>query len=152
MIHTLVKSSRLLGFDLERRFAAIMKAYNRRIMTDKRLAIKACRACEEGDPPLTTAEIAQKQKLISPAWRVVNDQKLEREFKFADFAAAMDFVNQVAEVANSENHHPDIYIFYNRVRLELSTHAVHGLSENDFIMAAKIDLMLERQYETDDQH
>jgi 4a-hydroxytetrahydrobiopterin dehydratase len=83
-----------------------------------------------------------------PEWKVFDGpasaevsagkKKIIREFKFGDFKAAMGFVNEVAAVAEAEGHHPDIYIFYNLVRLELSTHAIGGLSENDFIMAAKI--------------
>jgi 4a-hydroxytetrahydrobiopterin dehydratase len=65
--------------------------------------------------------------------------KLRREFKFKNFKQSLAFVNKVSEIAESESHHPDIYIFYNIVKLELFTHAVGGLSENDFIMAAKID-------------
>jgi len=66
---------------------------------------------------------------------------LTRQFKFKDFVAAMDFVNRVAGLAESEGHHPDIYISWNRVRLELTTHSIKGLSENDFIMAAKVNEM-----------
>jgi 4a-hydroxytetrahydrobiopterin dehydratase len=62
-----------------------------------------------------------------------------KEFKFVDFIGAINFVNLVADIAEEEGHHPDIHIFYNKVRLELSTHAIGGLSENDFILAAKID-------------
>ena len=69
--------------------------------------------------------------------------KIERDFTFKDFKGAMDFVNKAARVAESEGHHPDIYISWNRVHLALTTHAINGLSENDFIMAAKLNLSLE---------
>jgi 4a-hydroxytetrahydrobiopterin dehydratase len=73
-------------------------------------------------------------------WILSEDgKKIFREFTFKDFKKAMQFVNAVAELAESEGHHPDIYIFWNRVRLELWTHAINGLSENDFILAAKIN-------------
>lgn len=77
-------------------------------------------------------------------WSAVEDKKsaswrIRREFKFEDFKEAMRFVNKAADVAESEGHHPDIHIFYNRVNIELWTHAVEGLSENDFILAAKIN-------------
>jgi 4a-hydroxytetrahydrobiopterin dehydratase len=69
-------------------------------------------------------------------------KKISKEFKFKDFKEAMEFVNKVADVANSEDHHPDIYIYYNKVKMDLSTHAIGGLSENDFIVAAKINHLL----------
>ncbi len=74
-----------------------------------------------------------------PGWTLVNST-ITREFKFKNFIEAMQFVNKVADLANSEDHHPDIHISYSKVRLELSTHAIGGLSMNDFIVAAKINL------------
>lgn len=65
--------------------------------------------------------------------------KISKEFKFKDFIGAINFVDNVAGIAEEEGHHPDIYIFYNKVLIELSTHSIGGLSENDFILAAKID-------------
>jgi 4a-hydroxytetrahydrobiopterin dehydratase len=65
---------------------------------------------------------------------------ISKEYKFKDFLGAMNFVKKVAKIAQKENHHPDIHIFYNKVLLELSTHSIGGLSENDFILATKIDL------------
>ena len=89
-------------------------------------------------PPNAVAEYILKV----PAWKASDDSlKISREFTFADFLAAMDFVNAVAKIAQAKGHHPDIYIFYNKVKLELSTHAIGGLSENDFIVAAKVDLV-----------
>ncbi len=72
-----------------------------------------------------------------PGWEL-QENKLVRRFRFKDFKEAIAFVNSVAGLAESEGHHPDIYISWNRVRLELTTHAIKGLSENDFIMAAKV--------------
>lgn len=73
-------------------------------------------------------------------WQMTDDGKsISRDFEFKDFKGSMAFVNKVADVAESEGHHPDIYIFYSKVKLELSTHAIGGLSENDFILAAKIN-------------
>ena len=112
------------------------------------LAVKACFACENGTPPLTAEEIAGYAPRVDPAWQVVDDKFIRREFKFKDFREAMVFVNQLADIANQEGHHPDLYIFYNVVRVELSTHAVKGLSENDFIMAAKIDRLNPKMSET----
>ncbi len=79
----------------------------------------------------------------TPDWENVEEgKKIRRELKFADFKEAMAFINKVAEVAENEQHHPNFHIFYNRVILELWTHAVGGLSENDFILAAKINGIL----------
>lgn len=76
-------------------------------------------------------------------WELADDKKsISREFKFKDFKGSMGFVNRVADIANAENHHPDIYVFYDKVKLELSTHAIGGLSENDFILAAKINKLI----------
>lgn len=75
-----------------------------------------------------------------PGWELV-DSTLVRRFKFKDFKAAMDFVNRVADLAEEEGHHPDIHISWNRVRLESTTHSIKGLSENDFIMAARINIL-----------
>jgi 4a-hydroxytetrahydrobiopterin dehydratase len=83
----------------------------------------------------------EAQKLMAELhadWRL-EDNEIERKFKFKDFKEAIAFVNKVAEIAESEGHHPEIEINYNRVKIELTTHAVKGLSENDFILAAKID-------------
>jgi 4a-hydroxytetrahydrobiopterin dehydratase len=99
---------------------------------------KKCIPCEAGVPPLDSATVAELAKHI-PAWKIIDDKQLLREFIFKDFKGSMEFVMAVANIAEEEGHHPDICIFYNRVRLELSTHAIKGLSENDFILAAKID-------------
>lgn len=99
---------------------------------------KKCVPCESGTPPLTAEEI-EKYLPEVPRWEVFDSKKISREFKFKDFKEAMTFVNKAADLAESEGHHPDIYIHgWNKVRLELSTHAIGGLSENDFILAAKI--------------
>ena len=100
---------------------------------------KKCVPCEGGVPPLTPGEIEKYQKELKTSWEVVENKKIKKEFVFKNFKQAMAFVNEVADLAEFEGHHPDIYIFWNKVTLELSTHAIKGLSENDFIMAAKID-------------
>jgi 4a-hydroxytetrahydrobiopterin dehydratase len=75
----------------------------------------------------------------APGWASNKPTSIEREFKFKNFDEAIAFVNKVADIARTEGHHPDIYVFYDKVRLELSTHAIGGLSENDFIVAAKVN-------------
>ena len=101
------------------------------------LAEQRCTACEGGAEPLDREQAAALACEV-PAWTLKADA-IERAFKFADFRAAMAFVNQVAGLAEEQSHHPDIHISYNKVRLELSTHKIGGLSTNDFILAAKID-------------
>jgi len=98
-----------------------------------------CVPCEGGTPPLTPEKMAEYKMQLKQDWQAEDNKKIKREFIFKDFKEAMAFINKVAALAESEGHHPDIYIFYNKVTLELSTHAVHGLSDNDFILAAKID-------------
>lgn len=105
----------------------------------KDLASRTCFACEGGTPPMPHSDIDSYISKVHQDWVVIKDHSIKRKFRFEDFKQAMEFVNKVADIANTEGHHPDIYIFYNIVELELYTHAVKGLSENDFIMAAKID-------------
>lgn len=104
------------------------------------LADKKCVPCEGGVPPMKQEEIKKFLTEIA-GWSVSGDAKILREFKFKDFKASMAFINKVAELAEAEGHHPDIYISYNKVGLELFTHAVGGLTENDMILAAKINLI-----------
>lgn len=101
---------------------------------------KICVSCEgKGIRPYDLAK-AEEYLVQVPGWILREDAKqISREYKFKDFIGAVNFVNKVAELAESEGHHPDIHISYNKVLLELSTHAIGGLSENDFILAAKID-------------
>jgi 4a-hydroxytetrahydrobiopterin dehydratase len=104
---------------------------------------------EETDPlpeatsPLTR-ETAEKLAQDVPEWSL-KDMEIEREFRFIDFRGAMTFVNGVADIAEGEAHHPDIFVSYSRVRLTLSTHRIGGLSRMDFIVAAKIDELAKRQ-------
>ena len=105
------------------------------------LLSKKCVPCEGGIPPFTQEQIKQYVPLV-PGWEVGENKKLQRDFKFKDFKEAMQWVNKVADLAESEGHHPDILIHgWNKVRLELTTHATGGLSENDFILAAKINVL-----------
>jgi len=101
------------------------------------LTDKHCVPCEGGTEPLPKKE-AHAYHTEVPEWTLHN-KSLEREFKLKNFKQAMAFINKVAEVSEEEGHHPDIYCFYNRVKFQLSTHAIGGLSVNDFILAARID-------------
>jgi len=105
-------------------------------------ARKKCIPCEDGTSPLASHEVENYMKELAQGWEVADDKKIRKEFSFKDFVQAMAFVDAVADIAESEGHHPDIYIRYNKVGIELWTHAIGGLSENDFIVAAKIEEML----------
>ncbi|OGZ95721.1 MAG: 4a-hydroxytetrahydrobiopterin dehydratase [Candidatus Sungbacteria bacterium RIFCSPLOWO2_02_FULL_51_17] len=100
-----------------------------------------CVPCEGGVPPYTAEDIKVRKHQIDPAWEVVEGKKLRREFHRKDFQGAMAFVNTIADVAERKGHHPDIHIFYSTVVIELWTHAIGGLSLNDFIVAAVIDTL-----------
>jgi len=98
-----------------------------------------CVACEGGMPPLNETEIEILSKQIND-WRNVNNRKIAKDFIFNDFKEALGFVNQVGQIAETENHHPDICLYdYKKVTITTTTHAIGGLSNNDFIIAAKID-------------
>ena len=106
-----------------------------------RLYQKKCIPCEAGTPSLKEDEINEMLKQVS-GWNLKGGH-LYKKFKFRNFVEAMKFVNSVAEVAESEGHHPDFCVHYNKVEFEIWTHAISGLSENDFILAAKIDKIIQ---------
>ncbi|MBI4452472.1 4a-hydroxytetrahydrobiopterin dehydratase [Candidatus Woesearchaeota archaeon] len=101
------------------------------------LAKKKCVPCESGTPPLEEKKINEFLKEI-PGWKL-KDGHLYKKLKFADFSESIKFVNSIAGIAESEGHHPDFCVHYDKVEIEIWTHAINGLSENDFILAAKID-------------
>jgi 4a-hydroxytetrahydrobiopterin dehydratase len=100
---------------------------------------KSCVFYGPGSVPLSAEKIKKYKQMLSPGWKLVEDKKIRKEFPFVNFKNGMVFVNEVAELADIENHHPAILIEYSKVEVDLSTHSVGGLTENDFIMAAKID-------------
>jgi 4a-hydroxytetrahydrobiopterin dehydratase len=108
--------------------------------TRKELASLTCVPCRGGTPPMEGEKIKLMLDVI-PGWTKSAGEidKIEKLFKFRNFAEAMIFVNKVAEIAEEQGHHPDIFIQWNKVTLTLWTHAIRGLFENDFILAAKID-------------
>jgi 4a-hydroxytetrahydrobiopterin dehydratase len=105
----------------------------------KKLAQKRCIPCEGGVLAFGKSQITKYKSQLKKGWDVVENKKIQKEFKFKNFVETMGFVNQVALIAQAENHHPDMQVSYSKVVVELWTHAVSGLSENDFILAAKID-------------
>lgn len=103
------------------------------------LAKKECKPCDSKTPPLKGEALKQMQARLRGDWKVLDEQRLEKEFKFPDFRHALEFVNDVGEIAEEQNHHPDIYFTYGQARIQIWTHSVKGLTENDFVLAAKID-------------
>jgi len=108
--------------------------------TANELAKQHCQPCEGGVEPMEEREIAEQLRQL-PGWRLDGDSKrIRKDWVVKDFDAALEFFRKVAELANAEDHHPDLHLTgYRNVAIELSTHAIDGLSENDFILAAKID-------------
>ena len=102
------------------------------------LAEKTCIPCRGGVPPLSAEEIRPLEAQVKQ-WKVVNHHHLEREFKFSDFKTALDFVNKVGAIAETQGHHPDILLAWGKVGITIWTHKIEGLTESDFILAAKID-------------
>lgn len=102
------------------------------------LASKQCVPCRGGVPPLKGAELAAIAAQV-PGWQVVNEHHITKSWKFPDFAAALAFVNQVGALAEQQGHHPDIFLAWGRADVTIWTHKIDGLTESDFILAAKID-------------
>lgn len=103
------------------------------------LSGKKCIPCEGGIPALTEKEIAELKIYISPDWKVVDYNRITKEFFFVSYRHTIDFVNKVADIAENEGHHPVLHVYFGRAVIELWTHSINGLSENDFILASKID-------------
>ena len=102
------------------------------------LADRTCVPCKGGTPPLTEQEYGPLLAQLD-RWQVEDGKKLIKPFKVKNFVQAVDFVNQITPVAEEQGHHPDLYVRWGEVRVYLWTHAINGLSESDFVMAAKID-------------
>lgn len=107
------------------------------------LARRHCEPCNAETPPIEGRELERYREHLHPRWRLVEDHHLMARFEFADFAGALAFANRVGAVAESEGHHPELCLSWAWARVRLWTHAIDGLSENDFILAAKIDTLTE---------
>jgi 4a-hydroxytetrahydrobiopterin dehydratase len=103
------------------------------------LAKKSCVPCRGGVPPLAGAELKALEVSLGGGWRVVDGHHLEKSYAFDDFKQALDFTNRVGEIAEAEGHHPNILLEWGRVTLTIWTHKIDGLTESDFILAAKAD-------------
>jgi len=100
-----------------------------------------CEPCSLGTPPLEGDALHALYDEIDKAWQLENNLVLVRKYKFKDFKEALDFVNHLGEIAEEQGHHPDLEFGWGRVVIRLTTHKIHGLSRNDFIMAARIDAL-----------
>ena len=103
------------------------------------LATKECVPCKDGTPPLKGQALKEFQQKLGGGWQVVNEDHLEKEFTFKDFRQALDFTNKVGELAEEQGHHPDIYLAWGKVKVTIWTHKIDGLTESDFVLAAKIE-------------
>ena len=106
------------------------------------LSGKTCVPCQGGVPSLGADAVADLSAQLGDSWTVINGHHLEKEYTFADFRQALAFANRVGELAEQQGHHPDIYLAWGKVRLTIWTHKIDGLTESDFILAAKADKML----------
>ncbi|CAN5536225.1 4a-hydroxytetrahydrobiopterin dehydratase [soil metagenome] len=102
------------------------------------LADKSCVPCRGDVPPLVGADLENLLRQV-PEWNLVEEHHLLREFRFKNFREALDFVNKVGEIAEEQNHHPDIDFGWGRAEVKVFTHTIDGLTESDFIFAAKVD-------------
>lgn len=109
-------------------------------ITATELTLKHCKPCEGGIPALSPDQVREYLKSLSD-WKLTADGKrVRREWRVKDFPTGLDFFNRVGQLAEAEDHHPDLHLAgYRNVAIEIGTHAINGLSENDFILAAKID-------------
>lgn len=103
-----------------------------------RLTEMSCVPCKGGVPPLTPEEIEPLEKQLRD-WQMVDHHHLRKTWALPDFASALEFVNRIGELAEDEGHHPDISLGWGRVELRIFTHKIDGLSESDFVLAAKVD-------------
>ena len=109
-------------------------------MSSSKLAAGSCVPCRGGVPPLTATEVDSLLAELGPdGWRAVDGHHLEKEYTFDDFRTALAFVNRVGEIAEQEGHHPDLFLAWGRVRITIWTHKIDGLTESDFVLAAKCD-------------
>lgn len=103
------------------------------------LAKKECVPCKGGVPPLKGSDLKSLLEKLGDSWQLIDEHHIEKEFKFENFRQALDFTNKVGDLAENQGHHPDIYLAWGKTKLTIWTHKVDGLTESDFILAAKAD-------------
>ena len=106
------------------------------------LANRVCVPCKGGIPPLKGKELKALQDQLGNGWNVINEHHLKKKWKFDDFESALNFTNKIGSLAEDQGHHPDIYLAWGRVEIKMWTHKISGLTESDFILAAKIDRII----------
>jgi len=106
------------------------------------LATMQCEPCRGGVPPLKGEALEQLYRRLQAGWKVVDEHHLEKAYSFKDFREALAFTNRVGELAEKQGHHPDIYLAWGRVDLKIWTHKIDGLTQSDFVLAAKADEIL----------
>ena len=111
------------------------------MMSANDLSQKPCVPCKGGVPALKGTELNALLEQLGGGWRVVDQHHLEKEYPFQDFRTALGFTNQVGDLAEREGHHPDIHLSWGRVRITVWTHKIDGLTESDFVLAAKLDAL-----------
>jgi len=113
-------------------------------MSPSDLAKESCVPCRGGVPPLGTEDRERLLERLGPnGWQVVGGHHLDKLYEFPDFVSALAFVNRVGEIAEQQGHHPDIYLTWGKARIEIWTHKIDGLTQSDFVLAAKCDAALE---------
>ena len=103
------------------------------------LAKKTCIPCRGGVPPLKGTQLADLQEKLKNDWNIIDEHHLEKEYSFKNFKEALDFTIKVGELAENQDHHPDIFLTWGKVKVTIWTHKIDGLTESDFIFAAKTD-------------
>lgn len=103
------------------------------------LARKECVPCKGGVPPLKGADLEDLQRRLGQGWQVIDEHHLEKEYKLGDWKGAVEFVNRISDLAEQQDHHPDIHLSYGKVKVQIWTHKIDGLTESDFVFAAKVE-------------
>ena len=105
------------------------------------LSRQQCAPCRGGVPPLKGSELVALHQKLEAGWTIVSEHHLEKDYRFEDFRQALDFTNKVGEMAEEQNHHPDIFLAWGHVKVSIWTHKIEGLTESDFVFAAKVDAL-----------
>ena len=103
------------------------------------LARKECVPCKGGVPPLKGADLEDLQRRLGQGWQVIDEHHLEKEYKLGDWKGAVEFVNRISDLAEQQDHHPDIHLSYGKVKVQIWTHKIDGLTESEFVFAAKVE-------------
>lgn len=106
------------------------------------LSEKDCIPCKGGIPPVKGLELERLAQELGGDWQLIEEHHLQKLFKFKDFVSALEFTNRVGELAEAQNHHPDIHLTWGKVEVTIWTHKIDGLTESDFVFAAKVDRLV----------